>query len=70
MPFESPHFEPAPIPHQRLVVSVQEAIRISGLSHTTIHDKIKTGKLRSKLVGKRRLIDRQSLVDMLTGDAA
>lgn len=45
----------------RLTYSVQEAVKLTGLHKITIHRAIADGKLRSRLVGRRRLIDARSL---------
>lgn len=44
----------------RLTYSVEEAAWLSGLHKITIHRAIADGKLRSHLVGRRRLIDARS----------
>lgn len=54
---------------QRVTLHVREAEAVSGLSHTTIHALLKSGKLRSIKIGKRRLIDRKSLMEVLAGGA-
>lgn len=46
---------------QRLTYSVKEAVDLTGLHKITIHRAIADGKLRSRLVGRRRLIDARSL---------
>jgi len=51
-------------------VSPREAEEISGLSHTTIHEMVKSGRLASTKVGKRRLISYASLEKLLSGDGA
>jgi len=49
-----------------VTVSVETAMRVSGLGHTYIHELIRNGSIASKKVGKRRLIDYQSLRSFLT----
>ena len=51
---------PEPIVH-----SVNDAIRLSSLKRTCLYELIRTGKLKSKKVGKRRLIDAESLRALL-----
>lgn len=46
---------------ERLTYSVSEAAEATGLHPITIHRAISANKLRSKLVGRRRLIDARSL---------
>ena len=43
-----------------LTISVAEFEEMSGLSHTTVYKLIKEGTLKSRKVGKTRLIDYQS----------
>jgi excisionase family DNA binding protein len=43
-----------------LTISVAEFEQMSGLSHTTVYKLIKEGTLKTKRVGKKRLIDFQS----------
>jgi excisionase family DNA binding protein len=50
MPFYPPRDLPV------LAVSIQDAVKLSGLSRTTIADLIKTGELPSKKVGVKVLI--------------
>ena len=52
------------------VMTVKEAEDASRLSHTTIYSLMNSGRLRSTKVGRRRLILRESLMALLTGDAA
>ncbi len=49
-----PYIEP-------ISVTVARAIEISGLGNTKIYECLKDGRLRSKMVDGRRLIDFQSL---------
>ncbi len=46
---------------EKLTYSVKEASAMTGLHPITIHRAIAADKLRSKLVGRRRLIDARSL---------
>ena len=48
------------IEKEPLTISVSEFEQMSGLSHTTVYKLIKEGTLKSKKVGKKRLIDFQS----------
>jgi excisionase family DNA binding protein len=49
-----------------LAVTVQEAIRVSGLSHSTIYELIKEGKLRTNKVAGRRLVFFESIKELLS----
>lgn len=53
---------------KRLTYSVQEAAQATGLHRITIHRAIAADKLRSKLFGRRRLIDARSLREYLGVD--
>ena len=70
MPNKSPLFQITPIPQDQLVLSIAEAERIAGVSHTTLFKWLNSGRVRSKKIGRRRLIERASLIELLTGDAA
>jgi predicted DNA-binding transcriptional regulator AlpA len=43
-----------------LTISVAEFEQMSGLSHTTVYKLIREGILKSKKIGKKRLVDYQS----------
>lgn len=49
----------------KLTYSVKEASEMTGLHVITIHRALTAGKIRSKLVGRRRLIDARSLHDYI-----
>jgi hypothetical protein len=51
-----------------LAVTYSQAVKLSGLGLTTLATKIRIGKLKAKKVGKRVLIDFQSLKQLATGD--
>lgn len=51
----------APPDFERLTYSVNEASDLTGLHRITIHRAISKGFIKSKLVGRRRLIDARSL---------
>lgn len=53
---------------ERLTYTVQEAAQITGLHPITIHRAIAAHKLRSKLVGRRRLIDARCLHEFVGVD--
>lgn len=53
-----------------LAVSVNKAIAMSGLSRSTICNLVASKELQSVKVGGRRLIIRQSLVDLLHAENA
>lgn len=44
-----------------LTVSIDEAVKATSLSIATIHRYLASGKIKSRKVGRRRLIDAQSL---------
>jgi excisionase family DNA binding protein len=48
-----------------ITVSVTQAISLSNLSEATLYDLIRKGKLRSSRVGRRHLIDYDSLREIL-----
>ena len=54
---------------QPLAYRVNDAIKVSGLSRSSIYKLIGEGKLRSVLVAGRRLIPANSLHALLRGDA-
>lgn len=47
-----------------LTISVAEFEQMSGLSHTTVYKLIKEGTLKSRKLGKTRLIDYQSAKEL------
>lgn len=53
-----------------LTLSVTQAVAATGLSRTTLYQAIGDGRLRSRRVAGRRLIDAASLRDFVLGDAA
>jgi excisionase family DNA binding protein len=53
-----------------LAVPVNTAKRLSGLGHTTIYELIKQGKLKSTVVGRRRLINYALLKALVAPEAA
>ena len=55
-------------PVHRLTYSVEEAAQATGLHPITIHRAITANKLKSKLVGRRRLIDARSLHEYIGVD--
>lgn len=52
----------------KLTYSVKEASELTGLHQITIHRALMAKKIRSKLVGRRRLIDARSLHEYLGVD--
>jgi|tagenome__1003787_1003787.scaffolds.fasta_scaffold20760758_1 excisionase family DNA binding protein len=46
-------------------LSVQDACRVAGLGRSTIYEAIARGALKSRKCGRRRLILREDLMDML-----
>ncbi len=53
-----------------IAVTYAQAEHYSGLGHTTIYTKIRMGELKAKRVGKRVLIDFQSLKQLALGQDA
>jgi excisionase family DNA binding protein len=53
---------------ERPSCTVQEAIQATGLSRTTLYEKIAAAELISKTVGRRRLINVPSLLALVGGD--
>jgi hypothetical protein len=61
--------KPAPqLPfRERLTCTVAEAVEATGLCRDVVYDRINSGALASRLVGKRRLISVASLVALVEG---
>jgi hypothetical protein len=55
------------LPRRPLTVSVAEAVRLSGLSRSTIWKHMKAGVLHSTSVGRKRLVSFASLEAMILG---
>src|SRR5258706_562215 len=53
---------------EKLAYSVAEAARVLGLSHSLIYDQLRTGRLASLKVGRRRIITREHIDKFLAGD--
>jgi excisionase family DNA binding protein len=56
------HAEP-----ERLAYSVDEAAAVLGVARETIYELIRTGELRSRKAGSRRIIGRHHLLEFLDG---
>ena len=52
---------------ERLAYSVDEAARASGLGRTTLYGLIRSGRLASHLIGRRRIIPVHSLRALING---
>jgi excisionase family DNA binding protein len=52
---------------ERLAYTVDEALRQVPLGRTAFYAALKTGQIRSVLVGRRRLIPRSALIELLEG---
>ncbi len=50
---------------ERLTVSIAEAAKITSLNRVTIYRRINDGSLKSIKVGRRRLVDLQSLRNLV-----
>jgi excisionase family DNA binding protein len=53
--------EITPRPGERLAYSVDEVAQITGLSRDLLYDEMRSGRLDSIKVGRRRIITRQHL---------
>jgi excisionase family DNA binding protein len=47
--------------NMKITATVREACEMTGLGKTTLYEKIADGSLRSRAVGRRRLIEVESL---------
>lgn len=55
-----------PIPFaQKVSCTIREACDATGLGRTTIYEHINRGRLKSKMVGRRRLVLVRSLLDLV-----
>jgi len=62
---------PADLAPERLSYSIDETIEILGISRATFYTSlINTGRLRTVMVGGRRLIPRSALLELLDGGAS
>lgn len=52
---------------ERLAYSVDEAAIVLGVARETIYELIRTGELRSRKAGSRRIIGRHHLIEFLDG---
>lgn len=53
-----------------LAYSVDEAMRITSLGRTAIYQLIGEGRLKTRLLGRRRLVMADSLRALISGEAA
>jgi excisionase family DNA binding protein len=53
------------LPGERLAYSVNEAVRLTGLSRDLLYDEMRRGNLPYRKVGRRRLITRHHLQQFL-----
>jgi hypothetical protein len=61
----------APLPPDTvLAYRVNDAVRVAGLSRSSLYNLIGEGKLRSVLVAGRRLIPADALRDLVRGERA
>ncbi|MEH2485871.1 helix-turn-helix transcriptional regulator [Bradyrhizobium sp. AZCC 2230] len=51
--------------HQRPTCTVKEACRATGLSRTTLYERMADGTLLTKPVGRRRLVNVKSLLKLV-----
>ena len=55
---------------EKLAYQINEAVRVSGLSRTTLYELMKAGRLKTVLVAGRRLVPAEDLKALLTRDEA
>ena len=53
--------------NQRPTLSIAESVGYSGLSRSAIYELLGSGRIRDSKIGRRRLIVRASLDELLTG---
>ena len=63
-----PASEVSPLRAERLAYTVEEAAMVLGIGRDLIYDEIRTGRLRSKKAGARRIIARHHLLEWLDSD--
>jgi len=56
--------------HDPIAYRVEDAMLVSGLGRTTLYAAMKEGRLKSRSVGRRRLIDAASLRALISGEVA
>jgi excisionase family DNA binding protein len=56
---------PASTPEQPLLLRVEEAARLLGLSRTATYGEVMSGRLESLVIGSRRRIPRQAVLDWI-----
>ena len=52
--------------HERVSVSVNDAATMLGLSRVPVYDLLRAGELKSYKLGSRRLVDVQSIKDLVS----
>jgi len=55
---------------ERLTLSVDEAAQVLGISRTTAYECVRTGELRAVRLGRRLVIPKAAIADLLAGPAA
>lgn len=63
----SVHRPGAEVEHERLAYSVDEAAIALGIARETVYELIRTGELRSRKAGSRRIVGRHHLLEFLDG---
>jgi len=61
---------PAPEPAAAVSVRLPEMCRMLGIKQTKAHELIRTGAVKSTLLGKTRLISVRSIIALVEGEAA
>jgi len=64
------HRPSAEVEHERLAYSVDEAATVLGIARETVYELIRSGELRSRKAGSRRIIGRHHLLEFLDGDGS
>jgi excisionase family DNA binding protein len=64
-----PEAKPLTIPAPPLTLTVQDALRVTGIGRTTLYKLIDTGQVRRVKVGKRTLIPFDDLQKLVTPEA-
>lgn len=57
------------IPDAAIAATINRACQLSGLGRSTIYELVKSGRLKSSTIGKRRLILLDSLREVLASGA-
>jgi excisionase family DNA binding protein len=64
------HRPSADVEPERLAYSVNEAATVLGIARETVYELIRSGQLRSRKAGNRRIVGRHHLLEFLDGDGS